>query len=61
MPPVHCGSSPVAARISLDILGHAFVLDDVVLGQRFAPELRGEIGGAHHEKECEGRQSRQQF
>ena len=44
-----------------DILGHAFVLDDVVLGQRFAPELRGEIGGAHHEKECEGRQGRQQF
>ena len=44
-----------------DVLGHTFVLDDIVLGQHLAPELRGEIGGAHYEEDCEGRRGRQQF
>ena len=44
----------------VDILGHAVVLHDVVLGQHLAAELRGEVDCAHHEEEREGRRCRQQ-
>lgn len=37
----------------VDILGHAVVLHDVVLGQHLAAELRGEVNCAHHEEERE--------
>ena len=38
-----------------DVSGHPFVLDHIVLRQRFAPELGSEIGGRDHEKEQQGR------
>ena len=44
-----------------DVLGHAFVLDDVVLGKHLAAELRGEVECTHHEEEHEGRCRGQQF
>ena len=44
-----------------DVLGHAFVLDDIVLGEYLAAELRREIEGAHRKEEHEGRRCRQQF
>ena len=45
----------------VDVAGHAFVLDDVVLRQDLAAELRCEVGGAYHEKEHEGDSCGEQF
>lgn len=51
---------PFGAHLG-DVPGHSLVLQHVVLGQHLAPELGGEIGGAHDEEEDKRHDCREYF